>query len=270
MFTAGVPNRRPPATLRAKGARAVPHVVTDSSCDLPKDLLERRGITVVPLLVDIGGEEFREGVDITPGEFYSRMARAADLPKTSQPSPAAFEEVFLGVAGDGPVVCVTISSGLSGTYEAACLGRELSGVDVLLFDSMTASLGLGLQVLHACDLLDAGSTADEVEAGLRAYRDEMNTVVLLNTLENIVRGGRLSKFQGSVSKVLDIRVLLHDEEGRVVLLEKVHGHRKLLERAVATIWRTGRMARWEKKVPARNPSPSVRLPTITPTYRFTV
>jgi DegV family protein with EDD domain len=106
---------------------------------------------------------------------------------------------------------------------------------VTVFDSLTGSLGLGLQVLRACDLARAGRTASEVAAELARYRGEMNTLVLLNTLENIVRGGRLSRFQGNLSKLLDIRVLLHDESGKVVLLERVHGRRKLMDRALQRV-----------------------------------
>jgi DegV family protein with EDD domain len=209
-------------------------VVTDSSCDLPKGLVERCGVTVVPLEVDIDGEVLREGADITPQEFHERMARSAELPKTSQPSPAAFAEAFAACAARGPVLCVTLSSKLSGTHQSACLGRDLSGADVTVFDSLTTSLGLGLQVLKACELAEAGRTPAETVAALEPYRDGMTTLVLLNTLENIVKGGRLSTFQGGVSKVLDIRVLLRDRDGEVVVLEKVHGRKKLIDRAVQT------------------------------------
>ena len=207
-------------------------VVTDSSCDLPRELVERHGITVVPMRVDIDGIDFREGVDLTPREFYAKMAASSDLPKTSQPAPALFEETFEALSAEGPVLCVTVSSRLSGTYEAARLGARLSGAGVTVFDTLTASLGHGMQVLKACELIEAGRTASQVVEALTKYRGDMNTLVLLNTLENIVRGGRLSRFQGGVGKVLDIRVLLHDDAGEVVLLQKVHGHRRLLERAV--------------------------------------
>jgi DegV family protein with EDD domain len=207
-------------------------IVTDSSCDLPRGLIERWHITTVPMAVAVGGAEYREGVDITPGEFYAKMAASPALPKTSQPSPAAFEEVFTALGHHGPVICITVSSKLSGTYMSASLGAQLSGADVTVFDTLNASLGHGLQVLKACEMVEAGRSVDDIIAALTAYRDGMNTLVLLNTLENIVKGGRLSRFRGSLSKALDIRVLLHNDEGEVVLLEKVHGHRRLLERAV--------------------------------------
>jgi len=207
-------------------------VVTDSTCDLPKQLLDEWHVTVVPMMIDIGGEALREGVDITQRELYEWMARTRELPKTSQPSPSAFEDAFSTLAADGPVLCLTLSSKLSGTYQAACLARDLTGTDVTIFDSLTTSLGLGLQVVKACELLGSGLSVGETVAELTRYRGEMKTLVLLNTLENIVKGGRLSKFQGTLSNALDIRVLLNDVEGEVVLLEKVHGHRKLLHRTI--------------------------------------
>jgi DegV family protein with EDD domain len=214
------------------GAIHTLNVVTDSSCDLPGALITRYAIGVIPMSVDIDGVDYREGVDITPAEFFEKMARSPELPKTSQPAPAAFAEAFDARAGEGQVLCVTVSSKLSGTYQSACLAAGLSEADVTVFDTLNASLGHGLQVLKACELAAAGRALDEIVAQLTAYRDGLNTLVLLNTLENIVRGGRLSRFQGSIGKVLDIRVLLHNEIGEVVLLEKVHGRRKLIERAL--------------------------------------
>lgn len=169
------------------------HVVADSSCDVPKELLERYGVKTVPLTIDIDGEFFHERVDITPHEFYEKMARSAALPKTSQPSPAVFADTFQALSCEGPVLCITISSKLSGTFQSASLGAELSGGDVTVFDSLTGSLGHGLQVLRACELSEAGLTVSEVVAALGSYRSEMTTLVLLNTLEDIVKGGRLSR-----------------------------------------------------------------------------
>ena len=210
-------------------------IVADSSCDLPRDLVEQGGITIVPMAVEIDGEEFHEGVDITPREFYGRMARSTALPKTSQPSPAAFEDAFDAAAKSGPVLCITISSKLSGTFQSAVVAADLAEAPVTVFDSLSGSLGHGLQVLKARELASAGAGVDEVVAGLTAYRDRMETFVLLDTLENIVKGGRLSRLEGGIAQVLDIRVILHSVEGAVVPLEKVHGKRRFRERAMARI-----------------------------------
>lgn len=210
-------------------------VVSDSTCDVPEELLRECDVVTVSVPIDIDGTEFHEGVDITTPEFYERMARSTALPKTSQPSPAAFAECFREVATKGQVICLTVTSKLSGTYQSAFLGAELSGADVTVFDSLTASVGHGLQVLRACELAKAGRTAAEALVALTEYRNSLTTLVLLDTLENIVKGGRLTKMQWSLSKILDIRVLLRDDDGEIAVLAKVRGTHRLMERALQTI-----------------------------------
>jgi DegV family protein with EDD domain len=211
-------------------------VVADSSCDLPQELLEKHNIWVVPLEVTVDDENFTEGVDITPEIFYEKMAHSVNLPKTSQPPPVAFSKVFRKLSDLGPVICLTISSKLSGTYQSACLGQELSGVDATIFDSLNGSLGQGLQVLRVCELAKAGVNVSEVVAELDIYRKAMKTLVLLNTLKNIVKGGRLNKFQGNLARILDIRVLLHAVDGEVLPLAKAHGRKKFLDMVLHTIY----------------------------------
>jgi len=203
---------------------------------LPAELLKKHNIRVVPLLVNIDDDNFHEGVDITPQSFYEKMAHSSELPKTSQPSPQAFTEVFNELSSFGPVLCITISSKLSGTYQSACLGHELSGLEVTVFDSLAGSLGHGLQVIRACEMAEAGFTACEVIESLEKYRKGMKILILLNTLENIVKGGRLSRFQGTVARILDIKILLHNVDGEVIVLEKVRGKKKFLNRILHRIY----------------------------------
>jgi DegV family protein with EDD domain len=211
-------------------------IVTDSSCDLPQELIDKHNIRVVPLLVNIQGESYLERVDITPQAFYKKMSQSLELPKTSQPPPAEFAEVFREMSRLGEVLCLTISSKLSGTYQSACLGNKLSGMGVAVFDTLAGSLGHGLQILKACELGAAGHSVKEVLERLEIYRREMKILILLDTLENIVKGGRLSKFQGTLAKVLNIKVLLHSVQGEVVILEKVRGKKKFMERVLQTIY----------------------------------
>ena len=210
--------------------------MTDSSCDLPEELLKRYNIRVVPLVVTIDEDTFRESIDLTPQEFFEKMEHSEKLPKTSQPSPAAFVQVFRESSKFGQVICITISSKISGTYQAACLGRELSGLEVTVFDSLAGSLGHGMQVIKACEMAKAGCTLAEVVESLDKYRKEMKVLILLNTLDNIVKGGRLSKLNGTVAKILDIKILLHSVEGEIVLQEKVRGKKKFLDRILHIIY----------------------------------
>lgn len=210
-------------------------VVTDSSCDLPEELIKAYKIRVIPLTISIEDRTYLERVEITPEAFYEQMAENSNLPKTSQPAPAAFAASFRELAESGQVICLTISSKLSGTYQSACLGKDLAGVNASVFDTLAGSLGHGLQVLRACKLAQAGCTASEVMAELAEYRKRMKILILLNTLENIVKGGRLSKFQGALASILNIKLLLHNVDGAVELLERVRGSKKFLRRVMETV-----------------------------------
>jgi DegV family protein with EDD domain len=211
-------------------------IVADSSCDLTEELIKKHNIHIVPLVVNIDGQIYREKVDITPQEFYKKMAQSSQLPKTSQPPPAAFSDMFKELAKSGPVLCITISSGLSGTYQSACMGKELSAADVTVFDSLAGSLGHGLQVLKAAELAESGQSLNAILGELEKYRKDMKILVLLNTLDNIVRGGRLSKIQGILGKLLDIRVLLRNNpEGKVVVQSKVRGRNKFISMVLLEI-----------------------------------
>jgi DegV family protein with EDD domain len=211
-------------------------VVTDSSCDLPDDLAKKYNIRFVPLSVNIDGKIYRERFDLTPQEFYKKMASSRNLPKTSLPSPTAFLDVFKELSKSGPIICITISSGLSGTYASACKAKDLSGLDVTVFDSLAGSLGHGLQVLKAAELASCGHSLKEILVELEQYRSKMKILVLLNTLDNIVKGGRLSRFQGGLGKLLDIRVLLHnDQQGKVVMKSKARGKTRFLSMVLQEI-----------------------------------
>jgi DegV family protein with EDD domain len=210
-------------------------LVTDSTCDLPREIIEKYNITVVPLTIHIDGKDYLESKELSPEEFYEKMQRADKLPKTSMPSPAAFAEVFDELSEKGPVLCLTISSGLSGTYNSACLGRDYSKGDVRVIDTLSGSLGLGIQLIEAGELIKQGKGIDEIVDHLKNMAERTKVIILLNTLENIVKGGRLSKFQGSLAKLLDIKVILHGINGKVEILEKIRGKKKFLKRSIELI-----------------------------------
>lgn len=215
-------------------------IVTDSSADLPQEVVERLGISVVPLTVSISGQEFREGVDLSAAEFAQKMLCCPDLPKTSQPSPSVFAETYRRLSGQGQLLCLTISSKLSGTHESARLAKDLSDTDVEVFDTLAGSLGHGLQVMKAAELAGQGATRREIVAELERYRQGMTILILLDTLENIVKGGRLSRFQGSLANLLNLKILLEGVEGAVVLKERIMGKKRFLRRVLERIGESGR------------------------------
>lgn len=210
-------------------------LVTDSSADLPKELLDKYNIVVVPLTITIDGKDYLEGIDITPEEFFKKMSEAKELPKTSQPSPASFAETFKDLSQNKDILCLTISSGLSGTYSSACMGRDMSDVNVTVFDTQAGSLGHGLQLLEAAKLIEKSCSIDEIIKYLEDYRKNQNIFILLDTLENIVKGGRLSKFQGTLTKVLDIKVFLEGIDGKVEIKGKTRGKKRFLKKIIEVI-----------------------------------
>ncbi len=224
-------------------------IITDSAADLPTEIVEKYNITVVPLTVHINGEEYIEGVDILTQEFYEKMSTAKELPKTSQPPVAGFIKVFKELGAKGELLCVNISSKLSGTYQTACLAKEISGVDVVVFDTWAATLGQGLQVIKAALMAEKGISRDKIIKTLTEYKKNMTHFVLLDTLENVVKGGRLSKFQGSLAKLLNIKVLLTGVEGALIILDKIHGRKKALQRIME---RMGEKLRGAKDIPVRS------------------
>lgn len=216
-------------------------IVTDSSADLPFEYIKEYDITIVPLTVSIEGQDYLETIDITPQEFFHKMSSSEDLPKTSQPSPAAFAEAYSKFDEDVEILCLTISSGLSGTYQSACIGKELvNSQNVTVFDTLAGSIGHGLQVIRAAELAQKGLSMDEIVRDLTHYKENMSFIVLLNTLENVVKGGRLGKFKGTLAKVLNIKVFLERTEGgKVDILEKIRGQKKAQRRIIELIQEKG-------------------------------
>lgn len=215
-------------------------IITDSSADIPEPLLEKYNIRTVPLTIQINGQEYAENIDITPQEFYEEMAASPTLPRTSQPAPALYARIFSELAKQGKILCLTISSKLSGSYSSANLGKELAGnSEVMVFDTEAGSLGHGLQVIQAAQMAQSGFSMDQILAKLTNYRREMQILILLDTLENIVKGGRLSRFQGSLAKILHIKAILHNVEGDVEFLEKIQGRNKSLRRVVDLVGELG-------------------------------
>lgn len=208
-------------------------IVTDSTCDLPRALVEAYGISVVPLSVFFGDEGLRDGVDITPPEFYERLTSSAALPRTSQPSVELFREAYeAAAAGGNEIVSIHISSKLSGTLNAASVAREAvaPGIHVDLIDSYTVSVGLGLIVLEAARAAQAGAGLAEVVATARRAMDRVSIHVMVDTLEYLQKGGRIGRARSFLGSVLSIKPLLRVENGEVAPFERVRTRAKALER----------------------------------------
>ena len=194
-------------------------IVTDSSCDLSAADIERYQITVVPLTIRFGDEEFTDGVGLSAENFYDKMAASAELPSTAAPAPGAFEVVFRELADSGAdtVVCVNLSFALSATGESAqAAARALEGeVDVRVIDSGKVSVGLGLMVKAAAAAAQAGSSGDEIEAQLAQLKDRVFIYAVLDTLDNLKKGGRIGTAQALLGSALSIKPCLDLTSGEV-------------------------------------------------------
>jgi DegV family protein with EDD domain len=207
-------------------------VVTDSTSDLPPDLATRHGITVVPLNVHFGETVFRDGVDLTSDDFLGLLAKAPELPTTSQPAAGVFEAAFRRLAADhDAIVAVLISSKLSGTVGSAAIAAEAVKdlIPVELVDSASASLGLGFQALRAAELAAEGQDAAAIATRLRAETGRYHIVFFADTLEYLRRGGRIGLAQSLVGSLLSIKPLLLIDEGQVVPLERARTRSRAID-----------------------------------------
>ena len=208
-------------------------IVCDSACDLPDAVLDRYGIALVPLQVLFGDQVLLDRVQIGPAEFYRRLRAGGPPPTTSQPTPGQFRAAFEHARAEAEgVVAVVLSSALSGTYaNAEAARRTFAAGGVHLVDSRSASFGIGLLALRGAELAEAGWDAAAIAAELTRVRDQSGTFITVDTLEYLLRSGRVSRMQAWLGGLLDMKPILSlDREGKVVAAARVRGQAALLER----------------------------------------
>ncbi|MGC8875820.1 DegV family protein [Thermus sp.] len=205
-------------------------LVTDSTADLPKPLRERLGIRAVPLYVNLGGRVYRDWEEITPEEIFRRVRSGEGFPSTSQPSPEDFAKAYAEALQEADhVLSIHISSKLSGTLQSAELAASQFPGRITLFDSQAASLGIGMMVLRAKELLDGGRDLKEVVAELDRIRQDHFVRFTVATLEFLRRGGRIGGAQALLGTLLQIKPILTLKEGRVETAGRARGERKARE-----------------------------------------
>jgi DegV family protein with EDD domain len=197
-------------------------VVTDSVSDLEPAEAAERGIVVVPLYVTFGDREFRAGVDLSSKEFWRELTAAgAAFPKTSAPPPGAFRDTFDRLFEDGAedIIYIGVSSKLSATVASAKVARDGLPADrqahVHIIDSATASMGITLLAQMAVELAGQGKSANEVVSEIERRRDDVKLYVMLETLEYLRRGGRISPARAAIGNVLSVKPIITVEDGAV-------------------------------------------------------
>lgn len=210
------------------------HVVTDSSSDLSAELRAQRGIAMVPLYIIFGDESYRDQAEISTEAFYQKMATSGVLPRTSQPSPADFLEVYRAVSEPGDtIVSVHLSHKLSGTMQSANMAKDMiEDRRVLVVDSGSVCTGLGMAALAAADAARAGRPGDEVAKTAAEVAARVHHVFAVESLDHLQRTGRIGRATAFLGGLLSVKPLLTIEEGIVAPLEKVRGKSKVIPRMV--------------------------------------
>jgi len=203
-------------------------VVTDSTWDLPPELAEKLGITVVPLSVLFGEEAYKDGVEITREAFFDRLVNGSVHPKTSQPSVGDFAAVYKELTDQGhEIVSVHIADKLSGTLNSARAAKlDLPDATITLVDSATAALALGLVVKATAEAAQAGKTHAEVVAVAEDAAEKTEAYVILETLTYLQKGGRIGKAQALIGGLLSVKPILTIKDGEILPHEKVRSRAK--------------------------------------------
>jgi len=208
-------------------------VITDSSSDIPDDLAQELGITIVPIYVIFGEKSYRDRVEIDIDEFYYKLVHGTVQPTTSVPSPQDFADAYNHLAAEtNEIISIHVTSKLSGIYNSALSGIQLMGKKcrIEVVDSMSMSMGLGLSVLAAAREAQTGSNFDQVAALARRTVLQVHSLIMADTLKYALRGGRLSKTYGLLGTVLKVRALLGMRDGDVFLAGLARTRTKALER----------------------------------------
>lgn len=200
-------------------------IIIDSTADINESLNGK--FTVVPLSVHFGDEEYIDGVTINHKQFYEKLIESDVLPTTSQVTPAAFSDVFKEVveSGDDAVV-LTISSKLSGTYQSAVIAAQDFGDKIQVVDSLTVTIGLGVLAEYALKLRDDGMNAREIAKIITEQREKVLVIALLDTLEYLQKGGRISKTVAFAGGLLSIKPVICVKDGVVGMLGKARGSKQ--------------------------------------------
>ena len=212
-------------------------IITDSSADLPKDVFQKLNIDVLPLLINFGEESHLDGVDINIEELFEKIETSDVFPNTAQVTPPRFAEAYEKYLKEGyKIISIHLSSCMSGTYQSACLAKQmLESDDIYVVDSQNVTSGLGLLAYRAAILRDRGLSAEEIVADLEESKEFISSSLCFESLDNLVRGGRITKTVSVVTGVLGIKLILEVKDGLMAVKDKVRGSKKAVKRIIKDI-----------------------------------
>lgn len=213
-------------------------IIIDSTVDMAPGLENR--VKIVPLTIHFGEKEYVSGVDIDSRRFYEMLVESDTLPTTSQPTPMAFQQVFEQAVNAGDtVVCVTIAAKLSGTFQSASIAASEFPGKVFVVDSETAAIGSGILAQYALELVDRGMNAEEIALNLMRKREHVRVLALVDTLEYLKKGGRISATVAFAGGLLGIKPVITVADGEVKMLGKARGSKQANNLLVEEIQKAG-------------------------------
>ena len=213
-------------------------IITDGSCDLSHEVLNKFNINVVPLGVSFGEEHYTAGVDIDNKEFYAKMKDSKELPKTFCPSPENFCKEYQ--CEEDKIIVIALSSKLSGTYNSASLARDLylsehKEKDIRVIDSMTGSIGAGLLLIKAAKMISEGKDIDEIVEAIENLKEKISFYGTLETLENAIKGGRINPLAGKIIGALNFKAIVQIKDGVVKPIDKARGESNSIKKVASHI-----------------------------------
>lgn len=216
-------------------------IITDSTSDISLQLAKEMNIEIVPLIVRVDGNEYKDRVELSPEDFYKQLEEKDLTPSTSQPSPQDFLKVYEKAkeAGD-EILVITLSSEVSGTYQSAMIAKELLEYNkIQVINSASATFGLRIIIEKALQLRNEGKTLEEIVAFLEDYKQKVHIFALVDTLEYFYKGGRLSKTSATVGTLLKFKPVVGIKDGKLELFANCRGTRKSISKIIELIHETG-------------------------------
>ncbi|MDD6395962.1 MAG: DegV family protein [Firmicutes bacterium] len=213
-------------------------ILVDASSDYTADEVQQKGLILVPIEITIGDKVYIEGINLDRSNFYEILKESDDFPKTSQPSPQTFADIFAQAEENGDeLVCILLSSQLSGTFQSASLAKEMVGYDkIYLVDSLSASFCIKVMADYALSLVEQGFTAPEIAEKIERFKSHVKCIAGLNTLEFLAKGGRISKAVAAVGSMANIKPIIKiSETGSVEMAAKCIGMSRAIVQVVRTL-----------------------------------
>ncbi|MFL0249725.1 DegV family protein [Clostridium neuense] len=206
-------------------------IITDSTADLPQYIIDKYDIEVMPLVVNIKGKMYLDIEEIRLPELLKVMDEENIFPTTSQVNPQRFYDCFKKYLDKGyKIISIIMSSKMSGTYQSACIAKDmLESDDIIVIDSLNVTSGLGLLVIKACKLREQKMSFKDIEAKIMETIPHVKSALAFERLDNLVKGGRLSRTAGAIGNILGIKLILEVKDGEMAIMDKVRGSKKAVK-----------------------------------------